>query len=123
MSGQLLLRADSLTKAKRVFVWIDMFPLESIRRVLSLLYADSNSWKFLPCEESPFLKASTWSHVKSDQGKTTFSQHTLCLFLMPPWVLSAKDLQEFTRGQSVCSHPAKVLPEALIALSFLIAPR
>ncbi|KAH0830544.1 hypothetical protein J3R83DRAFT_1998, partial [Lanmaoa asiatica] len=92
-----LARAEDI---ERVFVWVDMFPLESIRRILNLLYADSNSWKFLPCEEGPFLKTSTWSHVESDQGKTIFSQHALCLFLMPPWVLSAKDLQEFSRGQS-----------------------
>ena len=107
MSGLLFSRAGGLMKAERVFVWVDMFPLESIRRVLSLLYADSNLWKFLPCEEGAFLKTSTWSHVKSDQGKTIFSQHALCLFLMPPWVLSANDLQEFARGQSVRSHPAQ----------------
>jgi len=92
-----LVRAEDI---ERVFVWVDMFPLESIRRILSLLYADSNLWKLLPCEEGPFLKTSTWSYTKSDQGKTMFSQHALCLFLMPPWALSAKDLQEFTRGQS-----------------------
>lgn len=27
--------------------------------------------------------------------------------MMPPWVLSAKDLQEFVRGQSVRSRPAR----------------
>lgn len=98
---------DDLTKVKSVFVWVDMFPLESIRRVLNLLYADSKLWKFLPCEEGPFLKTSTWSYIKSDQGKPIFSQHVLCLFLMPPWVLSAKDLEEFTRGQSVSGHMAQ----------------
>ncbi|KAI9566451.1 hypothetical protein HD554DRAFT_1113745 [Boletus coccyginus] len=92
-----LARAEDI---ERVFVWVDMFPLESIRRILNLLYVDSNSWKLLPCEEGPLLKTSTWSHTRGDQGKTIFSQHALCLFLMPPWVLSAKDLQEFARGQS-----------------------
>ncbi|KAF8559553.1 hypothetical protein OG21DRAFT_1452712 [Imleria badia] len=92
-----LARAEDI---ERVFVWVDMFPLESTRRILNLLYADSNPWKFLPCEEAPILKTSTWSYIKSDQGKMIFSQHALCLFLMPPWVLSAKDLQEFAQGQS-----------------------
>lgn len=84
-----------------MFVWIDMFPLESTRRILNLLYTDSNLWKLIPCEEAPFFKALTWSYINSDQGKTMFSQHALCLFLMPPWVLSVKDLQEFAQGQSV----------------------
>ncbi|KAG9318457.1 hypothetical protein JVU11DRAFT_548 [Chiua virens] len=92
-----LARAEDI---ERVFVWFDMFPLESIRRILNLLYPDSNSWKFLPCEEGPVLKTLTCSHVQTDRAKPTFTQHALCLFLMPPWVLPAKDLQEFARGQS-----------------------
>ncbi|KAN0077311.1 hypothetical protein V8E55_011166 [Tylopilus felleus] len=91
-----LARAEDI---ERVFVWVDMFPLESTRRILNLLHVDSSSWKFLPNEEVPFMKTSTWSCVKSDRGKS-ISQHALCLFLMAPWALSATDLQEFARGQS-----------------------
>ncbi|KAF8136332.1 hypothetical protein EV363DRAFT_1211087 [Boletus edulis] len=101
-----LVRAEDI---ERVFVWLDMFPLESTRRILNLLYGNSNSWKFLPSEEQPFLKTLTWSYSKSEQDKT-ISQDALCLFLMPPWLLSAKDLQEFARGQA---FPDRSAPDSL----------
>ena len=110
-----------LTKFHSVFVWVDMFPLESTRRILNLLHVDSSSWKFLPNEEVLFMKTSTWSCVKSDRGKS-ISQHALCLFLMAPWALSATDLQEFARGQSVRSHASHSWSEEPICYSFPTAP-
>ncbi|KAF9246543.1 hypothetical protein BU15DRAFT_40045 [Melanogaster broomeanus] len=94
-----LARAEDI---ERVFLWVDMLPMESIRRVLHLLYPESNSWKFIPCEEEPWLKTLAWSQSTTDCGKTDFVQHLMGLFLIPPWMLSSKDLEDFARGQSVC---------------------
>lgn len=87
-----LARAEDI---ERVFLWVDMFPLESIRRVLHLLYPESTSWKFIPCEEEPLMKTITWTEC----DKTEPIRHHMGLFLFPPWVLSSTGLQEFARGQ------------------------
>jgi hypothetical protein len=86
-----------LTMTESVFLWMDMFPLESIRRVLHLLYPESTSWKFIPCEEEPLMKTITWTEC----DKTEPIRHHMGLFLFPPWVLSSTGLQEFARGQPV----------------------
>ncbi|KAF9227950.1 hypothetical protein BS17DRAFT_806237 [Gyrodon lividus] len=91
-----LARAEDI---ERVFLWVDMFPLESIRRVLHLLYPELNSWKLIPCEEGPLLKTLTWSQSRTDCRKTEPVRHLMVLFLIPPWILSSKELQEFARGQ------------------------
>ncbi|KIJ69437.1 hypothetical protein HYDPIDRAFT_106055 [Hydnomerulius pinastri MD-312] len=102
-----LARADD---NERVFMWVDMFPLETIRRVLHLLHPESKSWKFEPYEEGPILKILTWSQFISNSfGKTETLQHLLGLFILPPWTLSAKDLQDFAEGQS---FPDRSAPSA-----------
>lgn len=94
-----LARADSL---KRLFTWIDLLPLETVRRAVHLLYPETQPWSFASDADDPdhtIFKCITWSQlVDHDDGRHCRS--AMSIFIQPPWVLSVRDLESFCKRQS-----------------------
>ncbi|OJA21622.1 hypothetical protein AZE42_01667 [Rhizopogon vesiculosus] len=97
-----LARADSL---KRLFTWIDILPLETVRRAIHLLYPETRSWSFASDADDSdhtIFKCITWSQiVDSDDERHYRSAMSICI--QPPWVLSIRDLEQFCKRQSFFS--------------------
>jgi hypothetical protein len=89
----------------RLFTWIDNLPLETVRRVIHLLYPETREWTFASDADSgdsdnTIFKCITWSQtVDHDHGRQYQSAMSICI--QPPWALSIRDLERFCGRQSV----------------------
>lgn len=94
-----LARADSL---KRLFTWIDLLPLETVRRAVHLLYPETKAWSFASDADDPdhsIFKCITWSQLV-DHDDERHCRSAMSIFIQPPWVLSSRDLELFCKRQS-----------------------
>jgi hypothetical protein len=94
-----LARADSL---KRLFTWIDLLPLETVRRAVHLLYPETKAWSFASDADDPdhtIFKCITWSQLV-DHDDERHCRNAMSIFIQPPWVLSVHDLELFCKRQS-----------------------
>lgn len=94
-----LARADSL---KRLFTWIDLLPLETVRRAVHLLYPETKAWSFASDADDPdhaIFKCITWSQLV-DHDDERHCRNAMSIFIQPPWVLSVRDLELFGKRQS-----------------------
>ncbi|KAG2132491.1 uncharacterized protein EDB93DRAFT_1093800 [Suillus bovinus] len=95
-----LARADSL---KRLFTWIDLLPLETVRRAVHLLYPETKAWSFASDADDTdhaLLKCITWSQLV-DYDDERHCRNAMSIFIQPPWILSDRDLDLFCKRQSV----------------------
>ncbi|KAG2064635.1 hypothetical protein BDR04DRAFT_1034791 [Suillus decipiens] len=94
-----LARADSL---KRLFTWIDLLPLETVRRAVHLLHPETKAWSFASDADDSdhtIFKCITWSQLVDHDDERHF-RNAMCIFIQPPWVLSVRDLELFCKRQS-----------------------
>ncbi|KAJ8594333.1 hypothetical protein M405DRAFT_784805 [Rhizopogon salebrosus TDB-379] len=95
-----LARADSL---KRLFTWIDILPLETVRRTIHILYPETRAWSFASDADDPdhnVFKCVTWSQTV-DHDDERHCRSAMSIFIQPPWVLSIRDIERFCKRQSV----------------------
>jgi hypothetical protein len=89
----------------RVSVWLDQLPFETVGRLLQIVYANTDNWKFFLQEEDEIdnriFKHYLWT--TSDFPETMIHQQSVVLVVQPPWILSVKDLHEFADCRTVSS--------------------
>ncbi|KAG0707792.1 hypothetical protein DFH29DRAFT_597859 [Suillus ampliporus] len=94
-----LARADSF---KRLFTWIDLLPLETVRRAVHLLYPETKAWSFASDADDTdhtTFKCITWSRLVDHEDERHY-RSAMSIFIQPPWVLSVCDLELFCKRQS-----------------------
>ncbi|KAH7930801.1 hypothetical protein BV22DRAFT_1109016 [Leucogyrophana mollusca] len=84
-----------------LLMWMDHYPLESLRRALHLLYPETKSWQFVYDNmgaDRTVFRSLTWSENTQDQGHK-LSYRSITVYVLPPWVLSAADIEQFAAHQ------------------------
>jgi hypothetical protein len=94
----------------RVSVWLDQLPFETVGRILHIVNANMDNWKFTLQEEDD-LDDTIFRHymwTTGDFPQPLISEQSVVLVLQPPWILSAKDLHDFASCRDVSSFAFSV---------------
>lgn len=94
----------------RVSVWLDQLPFETVGRLLHIVYANTDNWKFVLQEddETDYKIFRHYLWTTNDFPKSLISEQSVVVIVQPPWILTAKDLHEFADCPTfpVCPYPA-----------------
>ncbi|ETW85951.1 hypothetical protein HETIRDRAFT_311013 [Heterobasidion irregulare TC 32-1] len=96
-----LLAPDNLD---RFVSWCDHLPLQTIQRVLHLVYPSSKSWRISPeggDVDDSILRCFTWTRPPPKTGTDGDPGQTSAIIVVqPPWILAEQDLKSFGKCQS-----------------------
>lgn len=84
-------------------MWLDQLPFATVERLLHLVYAEMDNWKFSlqEAEELDYRIFKQYLWTSSDFSKDLIHEQSVVLVVQPPWVLSADDLGEFAKCRNV----------------------
>jgi hypothetical protein len=109
----------------RLSVWFDQLPFETVRRILNILYTNTDDWKFKSQLQEDIddqiLQHFLWT--TDNLSNQSISEQSVVVVVQPPWILSFRDLEEFAECHSVRSDYIVVLNvEFKLLIQFPVCP-
>lgn len=100
------LHLDSSTPSRRVAKWVAEYPLETVQRIMHLLFPITADYSFdsenrMEVDEEIFRHI-TWSPTAT--MTPSVDKQSITVVIQPPWILSPKDLELFATCRSVRSE-------------------
>lgn len=103
----------SLIMRHRLSHWIDNLPLMTVQRAMHLLYPTTRPWAFFLCDDNDndrkIFQYFMWSLPPSEEAMTQeklaqIGRKSVVIAFQPPWILSERDIYEFSQCRSVCNR-------------------
>ena len=89
----------------RLSVWLDNLPLQTVQRVIHILYPITANWGFNLDNEKDMddsiFRHFLWTSQLPGPIHPEIAQHSVVLAIQTPWVLSPYDLHRFVECRSV----------------------
>lgn len=92
------------TSTSSLSSWVDHFPLQTVQRVLHIMFPQTKNWGFISdirgTNDREIFKEFYFTDTRSSPSLET-GLNSVVVVCQPPWILSPEDMWQFTELKSV----------------------
>jgi hypothetical protein len=80
--------------------WVDQLPLETVQRIMHIIFPDSYEWLIQPetsrGADEEIFRYFTWSASSKHSHLHEVEEASVIIAVQPPWVCAPRNLERFT---------------------------